>query len=120
MKTTIFDGQTTLVSMTIAPTTTTSIPRVDDHNELGFTWFTVEVVAVVLLILLHASMVLFIVVQGRHEKTFRQAFYTFFVLVTVVDCFHMLIVRAVRFRTHYRLTSFSGEMTRFVIFAQPN
>lgn len=95
MKTTIFDGQTTLVPTTIAYTTTTSVPLVVDYYTLGFTWFTVEVVAVILLILLHVSMVLFIVVQGRREKEFRQAFYTFFVFVVVVDCFHMLMVRGV-------------------------
>lgn len=37
-------------------------------------------------LLIQASMALFLLLQGRREKSFRQAFYVIFVSVTVVDC----------------------------------
>lgn len=40
------------------------------------------------------SMVGFLLVHGRRDKAFRQAFYIFFVAVTVVDCLLVIVVSA--------------------------
>lgn len=44
------------------------------------------------LVLIQLSMALFIVIHGRKEKSFRQAFYTLFVSVTVAECLGVLLV----------------------------
>lgn len=41
------------------------------------------------------SMVVFLLFHCRREKTFRQAFYVFFVVVTCVDCLLVVVVRLV-------------------------
>ncbi|KAH7718436.1 hypothetical protein AAVH_14118 [Aphelenchoides avenae] len=38
------------------------------------------------LLLVQLSMVAFVVFRGRKDKSFRQAFYVFFVAVTIIDC----------------------------------
>lgn len=38
------------------------------------------------------SMIVFLLVHGRREKTFRQAFYVFFVAVTIADCLLVVVV----------------------------
>ncbi|KAH7668107.1 hypothetical protein AAVH_43056, partial [Aphelenchoides avenae] len=38
------------------------------------------------LLLVQLSMIAFLVIHGRKDKSFRQAFYVFFVAVTIVDC----------------------------------
>lgn len=58
----------------------------------GFTRFTFEFCAVVQLVLLHVSMIVLILVQGRKDALFRQAFFVQFVAVTAVDSVRMLLV----------------------------
>jgi hypothetical protein len=38
------------------------------------------------------SMAIFLVLHGHKEKAFRQAFYVFFVAVTIVDCALVVVV----------------------------
>ncbi|KAH7716075.1 hypothetical protein AAVH_16534, partial [Aphelenchoides avenae] len=38
------------------------------------------------LLLIQLSMLAFLVIHGRKDKSFRQAFYVFFMAVTIVDC----------------------------------
>lgn len=55
----------------------------------GFNFFTVEFSVVVLLTLLHTSMIVFLILRGRTDKAFREAFYVQFLAVSVVDCIRM-------------------------------
>lgn len=58
----------------------------------GLNWFTLETGAVLLFVLLHISMVVFIVRQGKTDKAFHQAFYILFVATTVADCYRIIEV----------------------------
>ncbi|KAH7680425.1 hypothetical protein AAVH_41200, partial [Aphelenchoides avenae] len=49
-------------------------------------WMHFETWIWALLLLVQVSMVVFLVVRGRTDKSFREAFYVFFVAVTFVDC----------------------------------
>lgn len=44
------------------------------------------------LLLVQLSMIAFLVIHGRKDRPFRQAFYVFFVAVTLVDCALALLV----------------------------
>lgn len=61
----------------------------------GLNFYTVEFFIVLLLVLLHISMIVFIVVHGRQEKAFREAFYVQYAVVSVVDCLRMAKVSSV-------------------------
>lgn len=43
-------------------------------------------------VLVQASVVVFLWLHGRKEKTFRQAFYVFFMTGTIADCFLLVLV----------------------------
>lgn len=43
-------------------------------------------------VLVQASVVAFIWIHGRKEKSFRQAFYVFFMTGTIADCFFIVLV----------------------------
>ncbi|KAH7716074.1 hypothetical protein AAVH_16533 [Aphelenchoides avenae] len=49
-------------------------------------WLRFETWLWAVLLLVQLSMVAFMIIHGRKDKTFRQAFYAFFVAVTFVDC----------------------------------
>ncbi|KAH7680459.1 hypothetical protein AAVH_41166, partial [Aphelenchoides avenae] len=49
-------------------------------------WLRFETWIWAVLMLVQLSMISFLVFYGRKDKTFRQAFYVFFVAVTIVDC----------------------------------
>ncbi|KAH7701968.1 hypothetical protein AAVH_30892 [Aphelenchoides avenae] len=42
-------------------------------------------------VLMQASVVVFLLVHGRHEKAFRQAFYVFFITATIADCLFLVL-----------------------------
>lgn len=65
-------------------------------SELDLTW-TVdwaipETLALVPFLLVQVSMVVFILCRGRKDKSFRQAFYVFFVVGTIADCTNVIVV----------------------------
>lgn len=65
----------------------------------GFNPFTVELAVVLVLTLLHVSMIVFLVLRGKREPAFREAFYVQFVAISVVDCLRMALVSsAIRIR----------------------
>lgn len=49
-------------------------------------WLRFETWIWAVLLVVHLSMVVFLVVHGRTDKAFREAFYVFLVAVTLVDC----------------------------------
>lgn len=55
-------------------------------------WLRVQTPIWALLLLVQVSMIAFLVTRRRKERTFRQAFYVFFVAVTAVDCILVLWV----------------------------
>lgn len=55
-------------------------------------WWRLETWVWAVLLLVQLSMVAFVVIHGRKDKTFRQAFYVFFAAVTLVDCALVLLV----------------------------
>lgn len=77
-------------------------------------WLRFETWAWAVLLLVHLSMVAFLVIHGRKDTSFRQAFYVFFVAVTLVDCALALLVSpgvtdlevATRRRRHQRRFKF--------------
>lgn len=68
------------------------IPPDDCCADDGDVWLQFETWIWAVLLLLQVSMVVFLVADGRQDKTFRQAFYVFFVAVTIVDCVLVLLV----------------------------
>lgn len=83
------------------PTSTASAMAADEEAEdqcpvyigveLGLNRFTMEFAVVLLLLLLHVTMILFLVVRGRRDPAFRQAFFVFFVAITTTDCVLMTV-----------------------------
>lgn len=61
-------------------------------EEEGTDWAIVESVSLVPFWLLHVSMVVFLLSRGRKDKSYRQAFYVFFVVVTIADCTVIVVV----------------------------
>src|SRR4051812_4309591 len=59
-------------------------------HSLGFNNFTVEFGLLIPLLLLHVSMVVFIVAHGRRDRDFRQAFFVQYAAVSIVDCVRMV------------------------------
>lgn len=59
-------------------------------------WLNFETPVWAVLLLVQISMVVFLILHGRKEKMFRQAFYIFFGVVTVVDCVLVLMVNTIR------------------------
>lgn len=57
-------------------------------------WGIVETVALVPLLLLQLSVVVFLLARGRKDKSYRQAFYAFFIAVTVADFVSVFVVGA--------------------------
>lgn len=55
-------------------------------------WLRFETWIWALLLLIQMSMVAFVVIRGRKDSSFRQAFYVFFVAVSTVDCVLALLV----------------------------
>lgn len=92
---------------TTATSTTTIPPEEYDYDpddfcarfwhpscrEFGWNLYTVELVVVILLLLLHVSMIVFLVAHGRKDKAFRQAFYVQYVALSIVDCVRVAWVR---------------------------
>lgn len=72
-------------------------------------WLRFETCIRAVFLLVQVSMAVFLVVHGRKAKSFRQAFYLFFV-ATVVNCVLVLVVRRTRRRTVHGkiLTHFSA------------
>lgn len=60
-------------------------------------WLRFETWMWAIFLVVQMSMVVFLVVHGRKDKSFREAFYVFFVVVTVVDCVLVLWVRCERY-----------------------
>lgn len=60
----------------------------------GFNFFTLEFAIIVLLTLLHTSMIMFLIVRGKKDKAFREAFFIQFLAVSVLDCVRMVFVSA--------------------------
>lgn len=56
-------------------------------------WNTAEPWILLVLLAVQLSMVLFLVRHGRREKAYRQPFYVLFVVLTLVDCFLVVMVR---------------------------
>lgn len=56
-------------------------------------WAIAETVTLLPFLALHAGMVVFLLRRGRKEKSFRQAFYVFFVVVAGADCVVIIVVR---------------------------
>lgn len=52
----------------------------------------VEEALLAIFMVLQVSMVGFLVAHGRRDKTFQQAFYVFFVAVTIADCLLVMVV----------------------------
>lgn len=55
-------------------------------------WLRFETWVWAVLLLIQLSMVGFLLIHGRKDKSFRQAFYVFFVAVTLVDCALVLLM----------------------------
>lgn len=56
-------------------------------------WTQFETWTWAVLLLVQVSMVVFLAVHGRRDKSLRQAFYVFFMAVTIVDCVLVVWVR---------------------------
>lgn len=59
-------------------------------------WLHFETPVWAVLLLVQISTVAFLLLHGRKEKTFRQAFYVFFIAVTVADCALVLLVTTIQ------------------------
>lgn len=55
-------------------------------------WLRFETWIWAVFLLVQVTMVFFLVFHGRSDKSFRQAFYVFFVAVTFIDCFLIVLV----------------------------
>lgn len=51
-----------------------------------------DTVVMVPFVLVQASVVMFVWLHGKKEKTFRQAFYVFFMTGTTADCLYFVLV----------------------------
>lgn len=75
-------------------------------------WMHFETPIWAVLLLVQISMVVFLLLHGRKEKTFRQAFYVFFMVVTVADCALVLLVIIQGLSVRHRLVSASALRRR--------
>lgn len=55
-------------------------------------WLRFETWIWAVFLLVQVTMVVFLVIHGRSDKSFRQAFYVFFIAVTFIDCFLNVLV----------------------------
>lgn len=63
-----------------------------ENYEKPALWAVISAPSLTPFVVLQLSMVVFLVVRGRKEKTFRQAFYVLFIAVTLIDCLVVVTV----------------------------
>lgn len=61
-------------------------------DDLGISWAVPQTLSLIPFLTLQLSMGIFLWRHGRKEKSFRQAFYVFFIAVTLADCTVVLVV----------------------------
>lgn len=63
-----------------------------EDAETTWDWDIPQTLSLIPFLIVQISMVVFLVRHGRKEKSFRQAFYVFFIAVTLVDCTMVVVV----------------------------